>query len=43
VILLYPIDDRAANKEIEAIRKDYRRLFQQESVLRADSTDRVSF
>lgn len=43
VILLYPLDDRAANKEIEAIRRDYKRLFEQESVLRADSTDRVSF
>lgn len=43
VILLYPLDDRGANKEIEAIRKDYKKAFQQESVLRADSLDRVSF
>ncbi|MBM7785356.1 DUF3574 domain-containing protein [Tenggerimyces flavus] len=43
VILLYPLDDRGANKEIEAIRKDYKKAFGQESVLRADSLDRVSF
>ncbi len=43
VILLYPLDDRGANKEIEQIRKDYKKAFQQESVLRADSLDRVSF
>ncbi|MBM7783912.1 DUF3574 domain-containing protein [Tenggerimyces flavus] len=43
VVLLYPLDDRGANKEIEAIRKDYKKAFQQESVLRADSLDRVSF
>ena len=43
VILLYPLDDRGADKEIEAIRKDYEKAFQQESVLRADSLDRVSF
>lgn len=43
VILLYPYTKRGANKEIEEIRTDYKRIFQQQSVLRADSTDRVSF
>lgn len=43
VVLLYPLDDRGANKEIEQIRKDYKKKFQQESVLRADSLDKVSF
>lgn len=43
VVLLYPLDDRGANKEIEQIRKDYKKTFKQESVLRADSLDRVSF
>jgi Protein of unknown function (DUF3574) len=43
VILLYPYDDRQANREIEQIRTAYKRLFKQESVLRADSQDRVSF
>ncbi|MPZ84507.1 MAG: DUF3574 domain-containing protein [Actinophytocola sp.] len=43
LILLYPPTDRHANREIEEIRTDYKRLFEQESVLRADSTDRVSF
>jgi hypothetical protein len=41
VILLYPLDDRDANDRIEAIRDDYERLFQQDSVLRADSLARV--
>jgi hypothetical protein len=43
LILLYPRDDRDANAEIEEIRADYKDQFDQESVLRADSTDRVSF
>jgi hypothetical protein len=43
LILLYPVSDSAANQEIEEIRKSYRLLFQQESVLRADSRDLVSF
>jgi hypothetical protein len=43
VILLYPFDDRQANREIEQIRTAYKAAFQQESVLRADSQDRVSF
>jgi hypothetical protein len=43
LILLYPTTDQQANKEIEEIRVDYKRLYDQESVLRADSQDRVSF
>lgn len=43
LILLYPHSDRDANREIEEIRTDYKAQFDQESVLRADSTDRVSF
>jgi len=43
VILLYPLDDRSANREIEEIRTLYKGQFQQESVLRDDSQDRVSF
>jgi hypothetical protein len=43
LILLYPATDRGANREIEEIRTDYKTQFQQQSVLRADSTERVSF
>jgi hypothetical protein len=43
LVLLYPLDDRGANKEIEEIRRAYKKAFQQESVLRSDSLDRVSF
>lgn len=43
LILLYPLNDRHANREIEEIRTDYKAQFDQESVLRADSTDKVSF
>ena len=43
VILLYPITDRTASGKIEKIRTAYKNQFQQESVLRDDSTDRVSF
>ena len=43
LILLYPPTDRNASREIEEIRVDYKTQFQQESVLRADSTERVSF
>lgn len=43
LVLLYPYGKRNANKDIEEIRTDYRHQFQQQSVLRADSTDRVSF
>lgn len=43
VIVLYPFTDRKANGEIEAIRTDYKRLFDQESVLRTDTVQQVSF
>jgi hypothetical protein len=43
LILLYPFSDRGANREIEEIRRDYKAQFDQQSVLRADSTDKVSF
>lgn len=43
LIILYPISDREANRELEEIREDYKAQFQQQSVLRADSVDRVSF
>nr|WP_042197008.1 DUF3574 domain-containing protein [Kibdelosporangium sp. MJ126-NF4]CEL22691.1 putative; ORF located using Glimmer/Genemark [Kibdelosporangium sp. MJ126-NF4]CTQ89831.1 putative; ORF located using Glimmer/Genemark [Kibdelosporangium sp. MJ126-NF4] len=43
LILLYPYDKRGASREIEEIRTDYKTQFKQESVLRADSVERVSF
>jgi hypothetical protein len=43
LILLYPYSNRKASREIEEIRTDYKRQFQQESVLRADSVEKVSF
>ena len=43
LIILYPVGDRDANRELEEIRADYKAQFEQQSVLRADSTDRVSF
>lgn len=43
LILLYPLNDRNANSEIEEIREHYKREFAQESVLRVDSNERVSF
>ncbi len=43
IVLLYPLDDTSANREIEEIRTIYKKAFNQESVLRADSVDRVSF
>ncbi|MCU1683482.1 MAG: hypothetical protein JWQ81_4221 [Amycolatopsis sp.] len=43
VIVLYPFTDKNANGEIEAIRTDYKRLFEQESVLRTDTVQQVSF
>lgn len=43
LIILYPFDDRDANRDLEEIREDYKAEFDQQSVLRADSTDRVSF
>jgi hypothetical protein len=43
LILLYPITDRTANREIEEIRQAYKDQFQQTSVLRVDDLQRVSF
>jgi len=43
LILLYPFSDRSANRDIEEIRTDFKQQFQQQSVLRADSIDKVSF
>jgi Protein of unknown function (DUF3574) len=43
LIILYPFSDRHANRELEEIRTDYKAQFGQESVLRADSVERVSF
>jgi hypothetical protein len=43
LILLYPYSNRKANRDIEEIRTDYKNQFHQESVLRADSTEKVSF
>jgi hypothetical protein len=43
LIILYPVGDRHANRELEEIRTDYKAQFDQESVLRADSVQRVSF
>jgi hypothetical protein len=43
LILLYPDDMTNANENIEAIRSEYEKAFNQESVLRVDSLERVSF
>jgi hypothetical protein len=43
LILLYPDSNREADREIEDIRSDYKAQFGQDSVLRADSTEHVSF
>jgi hypothetical protein len=43
LILLYPLNDRTASKKIEYIRTKYKHDFHQESVLRDDSYDQVSF
>jgi hypothetical protein len=43
LVVLYPPTDQDANADLEQIRTDYRNLFDQESVLRTDSTARVSF
>ena len=43
LIILYPFSDKKANRELEEIRTDYKAQFDQESVLRADSVQRVSF
>ena len=43
LILLYPKQTKETNELIEEIREEYKRLFQQESVLRVDGEGRVSF
>lgn len=43
IIVLYPFGDKAANGKIETLRTDYKKKFQQESVLRTDSVEKVSF
>lgn len=43
IVLLYPFADRDAEREIEELRADYKKQFQQESVLRSDSVEKVSF
>ena len=43
IVLLYPFADRDAEREIEGLRADYEKQFQQESVLRSDSVEKVSF
>ncbi len=43
IVLLYPFADGTAEREIEGIRAGYRKQFQQESVLRSDSVEKVSF
>ncbi|MGW4524411.1 DUF3574 domain-containing protein [Amycolatopsis sp. NPDC004378] len=43
IVLLYPFSDRDAEREIEGLRADYEKQFQQESVLRSDSVEKVSF
>ncbi len=43
IIVLYPFGDQAANGRIETIRTGYKKKFRQESVLRTDSVEKVSF
>jgi hypothetical protein len=43
IVLLYPFADRDAERQIEELRADYKQEFRQESVLRSDSVERVSF
>ncbi|GAA0945051.1 DUF3574 domain-containing protein [Kribbella koreensis] len=44
VVLLYPLDGQdESSKKIEEIRSKYEKQFLQESVLRTDSTEQVSF
>ncbi|WP_084742723.1 DUF3574 domain-containing protein [Amycolatopsis australiensis] len=43
IVLLYPFTDRDAEREIEGLRADYKKQFRQESVLRSDSVEKVSF
>ena len=43
IVLLYPFANSDAERQIEEVRADYKKQFQQESVLRSDSVERVSF
>jgi hypothetical protein len=43
LILLYPLNDRSASGKIEYLRRAYEQQYDQESVLRDDSYDQVSF
>lgn len=43
LVLLYPQADTASNRKIQAIRLAYKMMFAQESVMRLDSLERVSF
>ena len=43
LILFYPLSDRQADGRVEDIRTAYKGQFQQESVLRTDTLQRVSF
>jgi uncharacterized protein DUF3574 len=43
LILFYPLNDRQADRKVEDIRTAYKGQFQQESVLRVDTLERVSF
>nr|WP_245192985.1 DUF3574 domain-containing protein [Amycolatopsis alba] len=43
IVVVYPFSDRDANREIEEIRTAYKTAFKQESVLRTDSVEKVSF
>ena len=43
IVLLYPFANRDAERQIEGLRADYKKQFQQESVLRSDSVEKVSF
>ncbi|MFE6615458.1 DUF3574 domain-containing protein [Amycolatopsis sp. NPDC057786] len=43
IVVVYPFSDRDANREIEEIRTDYKKTFAQDSVLRTDSVEKVSF
>ncbi|WP_410656530.1 DUF3574 domain-containing protein [Amycolatopsis sp. lyj-112] len=43
IVVVCPFGDRDANREIEEIRTAYKKEFSQESVLRTDSVEKVSF
>jgi hypothetical protein len=44
LVLLYPVDGATdSSRRIEEIRDKYAKQFQQQSVLRTDSTEQVSF